>query len=209
MLECPLHWLMIPSRLPVPWDQSDNWCLSEPTIQIRFVSRLFQTMIGTDNGHIQLKIITGSRRSVSAMPFASTWIVTQTLLQDPPVLSNPRYIHFHPYPDPAGNDFALSRAELIWLILQTLRIITNESTKRPPSTPSQDLTMPKADRGIFEKDNIMTFEEFGGVLKRESNEYGWFIFNIASKRGGLRITSLERFTIFAFLTVCLPPGPDA
>lgn len=32
--------------------------------------------------------------------------------------------------------------------------------------------MPKADRGIFEKDNIMTFEEFGGVLKRGNNEYG-------------------------------------
>jgi hypothetical protein len=32
--------------------------------------------------------------------------------------------------------------------------------------------MPKADRGIFEKDNIMSFEEFSGVRKREDNEYG-------------------------------------
>jgi hypothetical protein len=32
--------------------------------------------------------------------------------------------------------------------------------------------MPKADGGIYKKDNIMTFEEFCGVMKRENNEYG-------------------------------------
>jgi hypothetical protein len=41
-------------------------------------------MIGTANGHNQLKIITGRRKSVSAMPFASTGIVAQTLPLDPP-----------------------------------------------------------------------------------------------------------------------------
>jgi hypothetical protein len=41
-------------------------------------------MIGTPNGHVQLKIITGRRKAVSAMPCASTGIVTQILPQEPP-----------------------------------------------------------------------------------------------------------------------------